>query len=451
MHSAIKKLMDYMYRDEDAMQYHGLAMQTVFGDVAEENGLHNLDDLENFFGSEGFWMIYPVMLEFFFTNIYGQNDEWNIIDSFLASPKNGLTKNDRAYLTALRPSIMSVYEVTAIEPEKSLTVRDMIRGGTPLKVREKSLTRYVSQWECLGARILDMNGHLEFAGGVLQLERSVAEDLAPWLKQMRDMTVATLPMQDPTIPKEKISHYAEVLWASEIALAWIAWLMESQNQKPPQLHNSERHAISPVTIRFPVTKKHGDIAAFFDKHRAFEEDGPDEWVWLKKEKGGKNRETSYTVCGHAVLHEECLELFVNSRERANILEDMVSKKLADILGKPEWEYTDAPSASMESFLAGFTAREEDDIGIDDLSPEEMQALMLELKDDHYHQWLSMRIPALEDKTPRMAKRSKKGRAQLISLMKDMENHENCQAKAQGIKPYDMTWMWEELGLERDAA
>ncbi|MDH5723807.1 MAG: hypothetical protein OEY94_10875 [Alphaproteobacteria bacterium] len=452
MHNAVKKLIDYMYQDNDAMQYHGLAMQTVFGDLAEENGLNDINDLNDFFGSETFWMIYPVMLEFFFTNVYGQNGDWNIIDSFLTYPKNSLTKDERVYLSALRPSVMSVYEVTAIEPEKSLTVRDMIRGGEPVKIKEKSLTRYVSQWECLGMRILDMGDHLEFAGGVLRLERGVAEELAPWLKEMRDMTVAMFPLHDTSIPREKISHFAEVLWAPEIALAWIECLIESKDRNTPQIHNKEGHAISPVTICFPITKNHGDIAAFFNKHREFQSERSGEWVWLKKERGEKNKKLSYTVRGDIVLHADHLELFVNSRERANILEDIVSKGLVGIIGKPRWKYTDAPSASVKSFLEGLKAREVcSDENEENISQEEMQALIMEMKDDHYHQWLSSRIPALEDKTPRMAKRSKKGQNQLVSLLKDMENHENHQAKAQGMKPYDMTWIWEELGLDRNIA
>jgi len=438
-----------MYRDDDAIHYLSLATERIFGDLAENNGLDTIDDLENFFGTEVFWMIYPVMLEFFFTNAYGPECEWNIIDSFLASKKNGLTKTEKNYLTALRPSVMSLYEVTAIEPEKSLTVRDMIRGGEPVEVKEKSLTHYASKWECIGARILDMNGQLEFAGGCLRMERSIAENLAPWLKEMHDMTVKMLTMTDPEIPKEEISHYAEVLWASEIALAWIEWFEKSLNREPPVLYNQEGHELAPVKIRFPVTKDHHDIPEFFNKHSEFDEDGPGEWVWLKKKKGSKSKKTSYMLLGEIILHKDHLDIFVNSRERADILEEMISGKLGPLLGKPKRTYSPAPAASPVSPTSEDTEGEESMEG--ELSKEEAEDLLLELKDDHYHEWLSMRLPALEDKTPRMARRSKKGRAQLISLLKEMENRENRQAKAQGIKPYDMSWMWKELDLERDAA
>lgn len=448
VHSAIERIMEYTYSDEDAKEFYSLAMETVFGELIEENGFEKLRDLEDYFGSDKFWMIYPVALEFFFTNIYGQDEEeWNVIDSFLANPMNGLTKDENAYLKALRPSVMSLYEVTKVEPDKSLTVKDMIRGGSAIKVMEKSLTRYVSRWDCLGARILNMGDHLEFAGGCLSIEPYIAKEMASWLKEMRDAVVANIPIQNTNLSKDYISHYAEVMWASEIAIAWIDQFIESLCQQPPEFRNNENHSISPVTITFPVNKNHSEVSAFFDKHREFDESGQNEWVWLQMQKGSKHKKQSYTIRGQVTLHEDCLVLFTNSRERSVILEDIISKKLADILGKPHREYQNKPAGNVENLLAGFSTTENDNIE-NELTPEERQEILSKIKDDHYHEWLSMRIPALDGKTPRMAKRTKKGRNQLIALLKDLENNENHIAKAQGIKAYDMTWMWEELGLER---
>ena len=167
------------------------------------------------------------MLEFFFTNIYGEYEEWNIIASFLEDTKTEkLTEHDQTFLKSLRRSTMSIYEVVDIEPDKSLTVKDMIRGTDPVRILEKSLTRYISVGNCLGLRVLNMKTHLEAAGGCLRLDRSIAEELAPWLLSMRDMVVSDIKVQDTSMSEDHIIHYTEVLWASEIGIAWMNSIVE---------------------------------------------------------------------------------------------------------------------------------------------------------------------------------------------------------------------------------
>lgn len=58
--------------------------------------------------------------------------------------------------------------------------------------------------------------------------------------------------------------------------------------------------------------------------------------------------------------------------------------------------------------------------------------------------------ALRNKTPRRTARTQAGREQVVALLKDMENRELRAARRQGSLPYDFFWMWQELGLERDA-
>ena len=448
--TAIENLMKYIGKNEEAQDYLSLAVESVFGEISDAYNLDNIVDLENFLGETNFSQVYPVMLEFFFTNIYGADGEWNVIDAFLKSNKAGLTKSDKTYLKALRPSVMSSYEVVGVEPGKSLTVRDMIRGGDPVLVKEKSLTNYVVQWDCLGLRILDMGSHLEFAGGCLRLECKTAESLAVWLKEVRDLMLMAVSLEDASMTKDDIRHYTEVLWASEIAQAWIEDLTESRNCAQKQLTNHDGHLISPVVVCFPVTKKSRDIKRFLDGHKEFERVEPDEWLWLEQVKGRKKAKDPSTIRGHVFLDEDALELHINSRERANILEDLIERNLGAFLEEPKRAYTNAASGSFEAFSSGLL-EEGENSNEDMLTLEEMEEMLFQVKDNHYRQWIKSRIPALGDKTPKMAKRSKKGRAELIALLKDIENSENHQAKAQSIKSYNISWMWEELGFDRNAA
>jgi hypothetical protein len=58
------------------------------------------------------------------------------------------------------------------------------------------------------------------------------------------------------------------------------------------------------------------------------------------------------------------------------------------------------------------------------------------------------LPALKGKTPRQAAGLKTLRPTLIALLKDMENRE-AHAALEGRPPYDFSWLWQELELQRN--
>jgi hypothetical protein len=85
---------------------------------------------------------------------------------------------------------------------------------------------------------------------------------------------------------------------------------------------------------------------------------------------------------------------------------------------------------------------------DDIPFEVEQQIYNEYLDKHYRQWIKDRIPALGDKTPKQAMRSKKGRQQVIELLKQVENMEESN-KRDGRPCYDFSWIWDELGIVRE--
>ena len=58
------------------------------------------------------------------------------------------------------------------------------------------------------------------------------------------------------------------------------------------------------------------------------------------------------------------------------------------------------------------------------------------------------MPALGNRTPRHTATLKTFRPKLIALLKDFESHSERQRRA-GEIAYDFTWMWAELGLNRE--
>jgi hypothetical protein len=67
---------------------------------------------------------------------------------------------------------------------------------------------------------------------------------------------------------------------------------------------------------------------------------------------------------------------------------------------------------------------------------------------HCEKWLKDKIPALNGKTPVQAVKTGEGRKKVIGLLKLFENGEE-QNRKEGRPYYDLSWMWERLGLERE--
>jgi hypothetical protein len=85
-----------------------------------------------------------------------------------------------------------------------------------------------------------------------------------------------------------------------------------------------------------------------------------------------------------------------------------------------------------------------------IPPEAMTAMVHDYMRQFYANWTEEKIPALGDKTPRQAIRTVKGRQAVIELLKSYELQEARRARDQGGEPFDFGFLWERLGLKRDA-
>jgi hypothetical protein len=81
-------------------------------------------------------------------------DGRNLVDEYLKRRGWNETGPNKIYMRALKASVMSVYEVSAIEPGVGFLARDLIRGGEPVQVRERTASKTLGQWDRIGARIV---------------------------------------------------------------------------------------------------------------------------------------------------------------------------------------------------------------------------------------------------------------------------------------------------------
>jgi hypothetical protein len=81
---------------------------------------------------------YPTVWGCVFEDFLGHNldDGRNIVDEYLKRRGWKESASNKAYMAALRSSVMSLYEVSDIVRDASFLARDLLRGGEAVRVSE---------------------------------------------------------------------------------------------------------------------------------------------------------------------------------------------------------------------------------------------------------------------------------------------------------------------------
>jgi hypothetical protein len=113
------------------------------------------------------------------------DDGSNIVDDYLKRRGWKEGASTRTYMAALRTSVMSLYEVSDIVRDTSFRARDLVCGGEPILIRERSATRSLKQWDRIATRVVQVGSQTLISGVVLPFDRDTSEEL---LKLLRKIT-----------------------------------------------------------------------------------------------------------------------------------------------------------------------------------------------------------------------------------------------------------------------
>jgi len=482
MRPAINKLLRFMEQLE-CQHYFKLACQSFYHEFCATHRLKAFSDIEKTVGEASFSQVYPCCLEFFFSNDYRKDGErWNIIDLFLKSRGALLDIKDKQYLRSLRQSHMSIYEIVDVEPERLIVLRDVIESGKPMRVYEKSMTRYVAQWDMIGARVCSEGDRLVMGGGCLPLERETATALAETIRTLQE---ACLELErnkgadDASgYTPEESERLMKVMWAKEIALGYLEDRFTKINRKIV-LQNSDGHKLQFHTLTFSLKTDWKQIAKILKKVPDYhmDEDSPRRkfWNWIQisdeisaqdhhtRHMGNVEAQTIETtlegedfdapvrVLGTIELLEDKLVAQANSHERAKVLEDRLKNLLDAQIGKAAWKKEKTPTLDRKG-NQHLSSESEDDIEETGISAEDQTEMLHAMLTKHYREWLDTPLPALNRKTPRQLRLTRADQAKLVDLLKGVENSVRHLERKSGLtSSLDLRWMWEELGLDRDAA
>src|SRR5438128_5337105 len=112
----------------------------------------------------------------------------NIVDDYLKRRGWKESASARAYLMALRGSVLSLYEVSDIVRDRSFRARDLVRGGEPVLISERSATRSLEQWDRIAVRVVQIGSQTLISGAVLPYDRDASEKVLKLLRNVAKRT-----------------------------------------------------------------------------------------------------------------------------------------------------------------------------------------------------------------------------------------------------------------------
>ena len=425
------------------------------------------DEIIDHLGKLNTEMLNFAIFEDFFASWFGENGELNVVNDYLKRRGTRESVAVRHYLKLLRDSTVSLYEIIELNPERNMTVRDLLRDSRTLTIQERLGSENSAIWDCIAARVVSVNGKNYFTIPIMHLSRHIAQELVSiadtMIKDFKKDMLKDLRKQYgkssaiPPVSREMVLE--TVPCAQMLTHAWIIDTVVKSQAPLPEICNSDGELFIFCEVRFPIQGDQADVIAALDETTGFERaDENNKWDWLesgdpgyrsaRQRKGApvsevysESDKTGFgnTIMGYAELRPKALVLSTNSAERAERGQVLLASRLGDLVGQSLILYQNLEKALEEPI----EPVEKESL----IMTEEMLEVLHSYLDDNYRRTLDEPIPALGNKTPRQVAATKKGRHQVIEWLKQLENMEYRRAAQKGQEPYDMTWIWYELKID----
>jgi hypothetical protein len=346
-----------------------------------------------------------------------------LIDLYIEHNRK-LTQDEHAVLTKMKNSCISLYEVQEVFPEKGLLLKDLLMGGE-YDVKEKAATRGLKRWDIFATRLLLIDGQHIMSGAAypyhLKMKQWILEDIAgeyeDYKQEFPDATMDQFLKENSDI----FNFY---------------WYDPIQNPPPLKMQNTSGEALLFSKAVFEIRDKDAVVIGL-PKIKGFEQD-QEGYVWHgKKAKGGGK-----TIYGNLEIKGSRLTLETNSKKRLEQGKKLIIEGLGDAIVHKADSYQD-PMEAIKSHKGKSTHEPKDTIPMD-----VKQEVYDKFMKDHCERWLKDKIPALDGMTPMEAIKTEAGREKVRNLLKLFENSEE-RNKSESQPCYDLSWMWERLGLERE--
>jgi len=447
-------IMRFMGRDQWQSDLQEV-MDEHFGAVLEETDLE-FEDLGEILGEHWQMSLWGCAFEDALSLEF--DDGRNPVDDYLKRRGFKETVQTKAYLKALRTSVMSLYEVSEIVPGQFFLARDLLRGGDPVIVQEMSATKSLRPWEKIAARIVEVRGKTILAGGVLPFSPQAADLLVEGMaKALGKKPTRAKPLRLDDNGLRPLAPLFTMTWLVDT-------LPKASGTGLPALHNRDGDPVMFHEIRFPLAEgtTADEIAGRLAGITNLEAASENFWNWLtagedrpqERRKGDTGDETAafdiimesgVPVLGNIELKERSLRLMVNSAERAVRGIGFLTDALGGLVRSPLTSIQ-----TVEQMMADPANRPGQSSGSDksEVPPEIATPLVHDMLTRQYSAILDEPVPMIGNTSPRDAAKTKVGREKVAEWLKYLEyQSRGTKDSADPMATYDFSWMWRELKVE----
>jgi hypothetical protein len=360
---------------------------------------------------------------FWFAFDFQLRDGSYLVDRILAA-NPVLSAGERRYLEQMRTTAMMPYEVVAVRPGVSVTLR-RVGAQEEIEVLEKSASGMLHRWDMLVVRLnpLGPSGGPEIEMGAMLMSARARDEIVELVQYELDMLPAG---------SDCVGLFREL--TVDFHQIWLGTIVAPQI---PPLVTAENDPLMYVEMWFDVHDEVRVRAAFNGESR-LEGEG-DTWRWF----------VDGTVFGTMELTGSQLRFVTDSDSRADRGRRLIEGIARNLVTYRDCERTDMEQELTNIFRSGKRPEAPSPDAVDAIPPEIKDQMFQEFMARHNQNWLDDSIPALDEQTPRVAAQSPALQPRLVRLLKDLENQYLAQLSA-GEPAFDTTWMWDELGLSDHA-
>ena len=340
----------------------------------------------------------------------------------------------RLWLEQMRRAPLGFWEIVALSPGRSLTLRELV-SGREVTVREVTGSRRLHRRDLLAGRVIELgkSGHPELEGVVVSLRRLDHEHLVDWLTEAQHELGSVAAEGQEKSPYDR---HTPILVAEYLAAGSKRGLPELRTvHGEPLVMGETRFEILDLDALRRSLRGHPELDPVED------DDDAEGWTWLEPDADDPDRGR---VLGNLELRGDTLVLNTMSNERTARGRELLEGLAGAAIRFQATVHQDMQRMLAEMMAKGGPGPRE---GSGDAIPPELQAQLLHQEyDRHYRQWIDESIPALGGDSPRRAVIDPRTRPKVVDLLHGLDNLYH-RANARGEYGYDPTWMWRELALE----
>ena len=333
-----------------------------------------------------------------------------------------LTAHGREWIQELGKRPLTLYEVREVIKGKGMVLADMVNPEQPpVQIREKAATDFLVPWDTFGARLVWQDDSFVMSGAVYPMERQTALDCLTDINSEIEYEDG-----DPFLVR--------YITTSTIIDYWLDSILQKK-QLSELVDASTGDKILMTTDHYQVANW-DELERILDVQDDVDGDRDDGWNRFVELEDGRYRSRASLMPKESNI----LEVFCRTPKLA----DEARTWLQDIAGGAiTYKIREVVDPRSEKARNSAKPLPEPDI------PKEVQRQIIhQYLAKHYETWPEISLPALEGKSPFEAVKIKRLRPAVIELLKSIDQLEARRIDQTGGKPFDVSFLWERLGLKR---